>query len=96
MNRNEHQEDPRTIKAHQWWHNISIEAVFSSLQSSNDLLSEVEMLTTPLVEQMGIFAKWLTFLILTIAGLILLFGYYVQHHEFTELFMAVVGLSVAE
>ncbi len=59
------------------------------------LLSEVEMLTTPLVEQMGIFAKWLTFLILTIAGLILLFGYYVQHHEFTELFMAVVGLSVA-
>jgi magnesium-transporting ATPase (P-type) len=59
------------------------------------MLSEVEVLTTPLVMQMGVFAKWLTFMILTVAGLILLFGYYVQHHEFTELFMAVVGLSVA-
>jgi magnesium-transporting ATPase (P-type) len=59
------------------------------------MLSEVETLTTPLVEQMGVFAKWLTLFILCVAVLILAFGYWVLQHEFTELFMAVVGLFVA-
>ena len=59
------------------------------------MLSKVEMLTTPLVMQMNVFAKWLTILILLIAVMLLVFGYFVGHFEFTELFMAVVGLSVA-
>ncbi|TNE77210.1 MAG: cation-transporting P-type ATPase [Gammaproteobacteria bacterium] len=59
------------------------------------LLSSVETLATPLVIQMGIFSKWLTAFILALAVLIMAFGYFVLHHEFTELFMAVVGLSVA-
>lgn len=59
------------------------------------LLSEVETLTTPLVSQMGVFAKWLTIFILLIAALLLAFGYFVGHHDFAEMFMAVVGLSVA-
>lgn len=59
------------------------------------LLSSVESLTTPLVRQMDVFARWLTLLILLIAGLLLIYGYFVGHHEFTEMFMAVVGLSVA-
>lgn len=59
------------------------------------LLSEVETLTTPLVAQMGVFAKWLTIFILIIASLLLAFGYFVGHYDFTEMFMAVVGLSVA-
>ncbi|MEQ9109004.1 MAG: cation-transporting P-type ATPase [Rhodospirillaceae bacterium] len=59
------------------------------------LLSEVETLTTPLVAQMGIFAKWLTILILLIAALLLVYGYFVSHYDFAEMFMAVVGLSVA-
>lgn len=59
------------------------------------LLSEVEMLTTPLVSQMGVFAKWLTIFILLIAALLLVYGYFAQHYDFTEMFMAVVGLSVA-
>src|SRR5690606_2792227 len=46
------------------------------------LLSEVETLTTPLVTQMGIFAKWLTVLILIIAALLLVFGYFVEHYDF--------------
>ena len=61
----------------------------------SDLLSEVEMLTTPLVSQMGVFARWLTILILIIAAILLTFGYFVEHYDFTEMFMAVVGLSVA-
>lgn len=59
------------------------------------LLSSVESLTTPLVRQMDVFSRWLTSLILLIAGLLLIYGYFVGHHEFTEMFMAVVGLSVA-
>ncbi len=59
------------------------------------LLSEVETLTTPLVAQMGVFAKWLTVLILMVAALLLAYGYAVMDYPFDELFMAVVGLSVA-
>ena len=59
------------------------------------LLSQIETLTTPLVTQMNVFAKWLTILILVIAVILLAFGYFVAHYDFTEIFMAVVGLSVA-
>lgn len=59
------------------------------------LLSTVETLTTPLLRQMNVFAQWLTVLILLIAAVLLVFGYFVEHLEFSEMFMAVVGLSVA-
>jgi len=59
------------------------------------MLSAVETLTTPLVEQMDVFAKWLTLLILLIAALLLAFGYFVGHYAFADIFMVVVGLSVA-
>ena len=59
------------------------------------LLTEVQTLNTPLVTQMGVFAQWLTMFILAISMLILLFGYFVLHHDFSELFMAVVGIAVA-
>jgi len=59
------------------------------------MLARVETLTTPLVRQMNVFARWLTILILLVATILLVFGYFVGHFEFTEMFMAVVGLSVA-
>ncbi len=59
------------------------------------MLATVEILTTPLVTQMGVFARWLTILILFVAALLLLFGYVSADGDFGELFMAVVGLSVA-
>ncbi|MDH5435603.1 MAG: cation-transporting P-type ATPase [Gammaproteobacteria bacterium] len=59
------------------------------------LLSEVQTLNTPLVAQMAVFARWLTLFILGIASLILLLGYFVLHHDFANLFMAVVGIAVA-
>ncbi|WP_372659316.1 cation-transporting P-type ATPase [Hydrogenophaga sp.] len=59
------------------------------------MLSTVEVLTTPLVRQMNVFARWLTVLILLIAALLLVFDYFVGHFDFSEMFMAVVGLSVA-
>ncbi|MBX9944167.1 MAG: HAD-IC family P-type ATPase [Reyranella sp.] len=59
------------------------------------LLAEVEQLTTPLVAQMDHFARWLSFLILLASGLLLVYGYFVGHHDFSEMFMAVVGVAVA-
>lgn len=59
------------------------------------LLSEVETLATPLVDQMNILARWLTVFILLISSLLLVFGYFLEHYEFSEMFMVVVGLSVA-
>ena len=59
------------------------------------LLAGVEQLTTPLVAQMDHFARWLSFLILLSAGLLLVYGYFVGHIPFADLFMAVVGVAVA-
>lgn len=61
----------------------------------NHMLAEVESLTTPLIRQMNIFSRWLTLLILLVAGILLVFGHFVSQMPFAELFMAVVGLSVA-
>jgi len=59
------------------------------------MLSSVEVLTTPLVAQMAVLAKWVTILILLAAALLLAYGAIVRHYDFEELFMVVVGLSVA-
>lgn len=67
----------------------------SGIGRISGMLATVDVLTTPLVRQMNVFAKWLTLLILLIAAILLVFGYFVEHYDFSEMFMAVVGLSVA-
>ncbi|MHA1547794.1 MAG: cation-transporting P-type ATPase, partial [Alphaproteobacteria bacterium] len=59
------------------------------------MLSEVTRLHTPLTRQMDAFAKWLTGSILSLAVLVLAFGLLIRDYGFTEIFMAVVGLTVA-
>jgi calcium-translocating P-type ATPase len=59
------------------------------------LLADVQQLTTPLVAQMDHFARWLSFLILLVAALLLAYGYFVGHHEFSDVFMVVVSMAVA-
>ncbi|WP_372891964.1 cation-transporting P-type ATPase [Rhodosalinus sp.] len=59
------------------------------------MLSDVRTLTTPLIRQMDVFARWLTALILLVALGLLSYGYFVLRMPFADLFMAVVGLSVA-
>ncbi len=59
------------------------------------LLAGVDEMTTPLVAQMDHFARWLSFLILLCAALLLIYGYFVGHMPFADLFMAVVGVAVA-
>lgn len=67
----------------------------SEIGRISGMLSAVETLTTPLVRQMDNFARWLTMLILLMAATLLVFGYAVEHQPFSNLFMIVVGLSVA-
>ncbi|MEJ6396156.1 cation-transporting P-type ATPase [Gymnodinialimonas sp. 2305UL16-5] len=59
------------------------------------MLSDVDELTTPLVEQMNTFSRWLTLFILAVAAIMLVFGYFVAGYDFFELFMAVVVLAVS-
>ncbi|WP_421724401.1 cation-transporting P-type ATPase [Bauldia sp.] len=59
------------------------------------MLTEVTALQTPLLRQMGVFATWLTVAILCLAAFVLAFGLLVRDYSFAEIFMAVVGLSVA-
>jgi magnesium-transporting ATPase (P-type) len=67
----------------------------SEIGRISGMLAGVEVLTTPLVEQMDAFARWLSLLILLIAGLLLAWSASVERLPFDEAFMAVVGLSVA-
>ena len=59
------------------------------------LIGEVRRVQTPLTRQMATFARWLTVFILVVSALILAAGLSFGGYGFTELFMAVVGLSVA-
>jgi magnesium-transporting ATPase (P-type) len=59
------------------------------------MLAEVTTLQTPLTRQMSVFAKWLTGFILGLAILVLAFGVLVRNQGFDDVFMAVVGLTVA-
>lgn len=59
------------------------------------LLSDVQQITTPLLRQMSRFSKWLTAFIMMMAAAILAWGYLVRGMPFDELFVVVVGLSVA-
>jgi len=59
------------------------------------MLETVETTTTPLLRQMQAFARAVTVAILVMAALILAFGLLASGLSFSEIFMAVVGLSVA-
>jgi len=59
------------------------------------LAAEVEPLATPLVRQMDRFSRWLTVVILLVAGLVLLYGLTVRGLPFAEMMMNALGLAVA-
>ena len=59
------------------------------------LLSQVEDITTPLLQQMARFARLLALVIVGIAALVFAYGYLLQGRDATEMFMTVVGLAVA-
>lgn len=61
----------------------------------SDMIADVEALITPLLQQMATFSRWLTAVILLIAGGVFSFGLLVQGEDPSAMFMTVVGLAVA-
>lgn len=70
-------------------------ATATELGRISHLLAAVEPLTTPLLRQIRVFSKWLTGFILVTACVIFAIGYLGRGLPFDELFIVVVGLSVA-
>ena len=67
----------------------------TELGSINKMVTKVKSVTTPLLRQMDIFGKWLTFAILFIAGLTFFFGVFIQDYTAIEMYFATVSLAVA-
>ncbi len=61
----------------------------------SQLVADVQQVTTPLLEQMAQFGKWLTVVILTIASATFAFGVLIQDYTASQMFLAAVGLAVA-
>ena len=59
------------------------------------MLAQVRQLSTPLLRQMDVFARWLTMAILALAILVFAFGVLLRDFAPVEMFMVVVGLAVA-
>jgi magnesium-transporting ATPase (P-type) len=74
---------------------VTATATATEIGRISGLLTGVERQATPLVRQMGVFTRWLTAFILGAAATILVLGLWLGNYGFAELFMAVVGLSVA-
>ncbi|WP_322520947.1 cation-transporting P-type ATPase [Guyparkeria halophila] len=74
---------------------ITATGTHTELGRISGLIAGVQILTTPLLEQMDRFGRWLTAVILLGAGLILALGVWWRGMAFEETFMVVVGLSVA-
>jgi len=61
----------------------------------NQMISSVEAITTPLLQQIEKFGKWLSVVILLGTGAFFAFGYFFRDYELTDLFLAAIGLIVA-
>jgi RND family efflux transporter MFP subunit len=61
----------------------------------NAMLAEVETLSTPLLQRMDEFARWLTAVILIVSAGVFAFGSLVWGFDAGEMFMAAVGLAVS-
>lgn len=61
----------------------------------NQMLAGVEKITTPLLQQIEEFGKWLSLVILGITAAFFAFGYFLRDYNVVDLFLAAIGLVVA-
>jgi P-type Ca2+ transporter type 2C len=61
----------------------------------NQMMSDVEEITTPLLKQINAFGKALSVIIVVVTVLFFAIGYFFQDYELDELFLAVISLAVA-
>lgn len=59
------------------------------------MLNAASELATPLIVQLGIFARWLTWIILAVSAATFAFGTLLREYTASEMFLAAVGLAVA-
>ncbi len=67
----------------------------SEIGKISEMMSEVKEITTPLLQKIRKFAKWLALVILGIAAVFFLFGYFVREYDLVDIFLAVISLAVA-
>jgi magnesium-transporting ATPase (P-type) len=67
----------------------------TELGKIKEMMSEVEEITTPLLQKIDKFGKWLSLIILGITGAFFAFGYFFRDYTLDELFLAAIGLIVA-
>ncbi len=61
----------------------------------NEMISQVDEITTPLLRQTAQFGKAVSAIIVVLAAIIFIFGHFFRHYETGELLMSVIGLAVA-
>lgn len=61
----------------------------------NRMMTGVQEITTPLLQQIEQFSKYLSFIILGITAAFFAFGYFYRDYSLSQLFMASIGLVVA-
>lgn len=61
----------------------------------NKMISEVEKLTTPLLQQIEKFGKWLSIIILVITAAFFAYGRFLHGRDLDEMFLAAIGIIVA-
>ncbi|MBE0661832.1 MAG: cation-transporting P-type ATPase [Bacteroidales bacterium] len=61
----------------------------------NEMISGVEKITTPLLQQIEKFGKWLSIIILGVTAAFFAFGYFFRDYSLNNLFLAAIGLIVA-
>lgn len=67
----------------------------TELGKINQMMSDVEEITTPLLQQIDQFGKALSLIIVGASALFFAFGYFLRDYTMDELFMAVISLAVA-
>jgi P-type Ca2+ transporter type 2C len=61
----------------------------------NQMISDVEEMTTPLLQQIEKFGKWLSVVILGVTAAFFAFGWFFRDYPIDELFLIAIGLVVA-
>lgn len=61
----------------------------------NRMMSDVKLITTPLLRQTANFGKSVSFVIIAIAVLVFIFGHFYRHYDTGKLLMSVIGLAIA-
>ena len=60
-----------------------------------EMVSKVTKISTPLLEKIHTFGKWLSVAIVTLSAALFAFGWLARDYDFAELFMIVISLAVA-